>query len=421
MTFSPFVRGQVERAAITAQSKTLSDVSKEVTASLEAQQSAMTDVRGELDSMLKSKKADFGALQRAVELTRQSPGTGPGASTDRTDRTGARPMVQMPMLGVQRRSARLEESARAGFFVELIQREGISEEVRAANTGRKLRIALRLIVEQHVITPRFKKVSESWQAKLPVLREKAVRVKARFAEMAKIFPDEPLWTMMPAEVERYVAALQEVTFRPPDDPEWWHTVVGKDDAVLRMKNVAVELISSKSFRTATEALQKLLNDRKQVVAALDARLLDLQRRFEEQQDRLSDLIAPIKGVALDLSIVVGNFPLVLSILLGIATIWPARRYGELFRAATVARRADLIDELAADVLWRSRDWGRSVTHTLGLVALFIAWVLAAAWQLSAWPGRDGLDLVIMTATSVLIVVASGLYKAQTTRAATSSR
>ena len=66
MTFSPFVRAQVERAAVTTQSKTLSDVSNEVTASLEAQQTAIKDVRDELDSMLKSKKDDFGEIGRAT-------------------------------------------------------------------------------------------------------------------------------------------------------------------------------------------------------------------------------------------------------------------------------------------------------------------------------------------------------------------
>ena len=183
-----------------------------------------------------------------------------------------------------------------------------------------------------------------------------------------------------------------------------------------MKTVTVERISTPSLRRATKSLKMLVAERKQMVTTLDAKLAELRQQFEKQKDRLSDLIAPIKGVALELSVVVGNFPMVLALLLAAATLWPVRRYSTLIGAAALARRAELIDEPAAETLWRPSGWMRSLALLFGQVAIFVAWILVAAWQLNAWAEREGLDLTLLTASAVLIVVGAGLYKSYILRA-----
>lgn len=420
LTFSPFIRAQVERAALTEQSKLLTAASAEVASALEAQETTMKEVRADLDAMLKRKKAEFALLQLAVETIRQSSGPGAEPPAPSEDRSNPDPMVQMPLSAVQRTGPRLEESARVEHFMDEIRAQGLTDLVRNASSGRQLRIALRPIVEGSVIEPQFEQVRNHWQERVPDLRGKAETARDRFAQLARLFPDEPRWGTMPAEIDVYLAALGKVTFGPPNDPEWWHSVVGKDDAVLEMKNVAVELIGTPSFRDATQALQRLIDERQQLVASLDAKLKDLQRQFAQQSDRLSDLISPIKGVALELSVVVGNFPLVLAFLLAAATIWPVRRYCTLIRAAALARRAELIDGPAAETLCRPSDWMRSVTLLFGQVAFFISWVGVAAWQLAPWQDRDGLNLAFMTAMAVLVLIGGALYKARVMRTVTLS-
>ena len=378
LTFSPFVRAQIERAEVLRQSTLLGTASKEIAAVLDAQEAAMKQVRSDLKNLLKRKKADFSLLQFAVETIRL--GSVPGARPPAVQaiRPEPRAMVQMPLSAVQRRSPRLEEPARIMFFINAIEQEGLMEQVRRANNGRALRTALLPIVERDVIQPRFAEVQKSWRERLPGLRRKAETAKERFVQLAAQFPDVPHWGSLTTEIDTYLAALEKVAFAPPNDPEWWHSVVGKDDAVLEMKTVAVELISTPSLRSATKSLKKLLSERKRLVVALDAKLTELRRQFEQQKDRLSDLIAPIKGVALELSVVVGNFPIILALLLALATIWPVRRYTTLIGAAALARRAELIDELAAETLWRPNGWMRSLALLFGQVVLFVAWILVSA-------------------------------------------
>ncbi len=415
LTFSPFIGAQVERSEALRQSSMLDTATKEIATVLDAQEVAMKRVRSDLGNLLKRKKADFDRLQWAVEIIRlgSEPGSRPPAV--QSTRPEPRAMVQMP-LSVQRAAPCLEEPTRVGFFIEAIERAGLTEQVRRAGSGRALRSALRPIVERDVIKPRFVEVHENWRARLPDLRRNAEIAKTRFAQLASQFPDIRHWDSVTTGIDNYLSALDEVAFEPPKDPEWWHSVVGKDEAVLAMEDVTIERISTPSLRRATKNLRNLHAGRKQLVAALDARLAELKQQFEQQKDRLSDLIAPIKGVALELTVVVGNFPIILALLLAAATIWPVRRYSTLIGAAALARRAELIDEPAAETLWRPSGWMRSLALLFGQVVIFIAWILVAAWQLNAWAEREGLDLTLLTASAVLIVVGAGLYKSYILRA-----
>lgn len=405
MTFGPFVDAQVERAKVAVESKALKGTSDELYANLRAQQTAMQEVRNDLDAMLVRKKADFVALQRAVEYIRESTS---GERDEAGSERGANFAVQAPMV-VQEPVPRLQDSARVRFFVERIEQEGLSERVRAASTGADLRTILTPFIDRHVITPQFARVNENWQSRLPQLETGGQRIKEQFAKLANMFPNAPLWAEMPEKADSYLEDLRAVEFGPPDDPQWWHTIVGKDDAVLQMKELEVALISPPSFHAANEALQSWLRDRDTMLAGLNSQLQSLQQRFDEQQDRLANLLVPISGVALDLSIVVGNFPLVLAILLGIAIGWPARRQRELLRAAALARRADLIAQGDEELLTAQRSaW--PVGYALGSVMLSVAWISIVSWQLAKWADRDGLGPVSMTAVAIMVVVAAGIYK-----------
>jgi hypothetical protein len=410
MTFGPFVGAEVERSTVAAESEALRSASNELSANLTTQQTVMQEVRDDLDAMLARKKADFDALQRAVELIREAALGGDADSGGGAGGVDANPAVQAPIF-VQAPAPRIQESARVGFFADRIEQEGLSERVRAAPTGADLRTVLTPLIERHVIAPQFARVNESWQSKLPQLETGAERIKEQFSALAAAFPTAPVWADMPEQADSYLGDLRAVVFGPPGDPQWWHTVVGKDDAVLQMKELEVELISPQSFHAANLALQGWLGDRDTLLAGLDARLENLQQRFDEQQDRLANLLVPISGVALDLSIVVGSFPLVLAILLGLAIGWPARRRREALRAATLARRAGLVgqdDEAFLPI--RTSAW--PLGYALGSVALSIGWITVASWQLAAWTDRDGLDLLGMTGVAVLVVAAAGLYSAR---------
>ncbi|PXX99289.1 hypothetical protein [Halomonas sp. LBP4] len=405
MTFGPFVAAQVERAKVAAESKALKQTSDELRANLRAQQTAMQEVRDGLDVMLVRKKADLDALQRAVEFIRESTS---GEQDEAGSERGANLAVQAP-IAVQEPAPRLQDSARVRFFAKRIEQEGLSERVRAASTGADLRTILTPLIDRHVIAPQFARVNENWQSKVPQLETGALRIKEQFAKLANTFPNAPLWAEMREKADSYLDDLRAVEFGPPDDPQWWHTVVGKDDAVLQMKELEVALISPPSFHAANEALQNWLSDRDTMLAGLNAQLQSLQQRFDEQQDRLANLLVPISGVALDLSIVVGNFPLVLAILLGSAIGWPARRHRELLRAVALARRADLITRGDEDLLTaQSSAW--PLGYALGSVALSIAWISVVSWQLAKWTDRGDLDLVSMTAVAITFVVAAGIYK-----------
>jgi hypothetical protein len=415
LTFSPFIGAQTERAELTGQLSLLTDASAEAAAALDAQEMAMKKVRADLDAMLKNTKADFALLQRAVETIR--PNLDPEASSPAApaDGSGPGPMVQMQIQSVRSAGPSPEQSARIDVFLGAIRQQGLADPVRDAKNGRQLRTVLRPIVERLVIEPQFETLRKSWREGLPDLRDKAQTARDRLARLAARFPDEPRVVAMPAEIEAYLAALDKVTFGPPDDPKWWHSVVGKDDAVLEMKDVAVELISTPSFRDARKALKALIAEQEHLTAALDGKLEDLRRQFEQQTARLGDLIAPIKGVALELSVVVANFPLVLALLLAAAMIWPARRYRALIAAAALARRAELIDQPAAEAMSGPGAWMRSAALSFGQVVLFLAWIGGAAWQVAPWEDRDGLNLNLLTGLAVLIVIGAALYRAHLMR------
>jgi hypothetical protein len=396
MTVAPFIRAHVERSAVMAEQSTLETVAAELQTNLQAQERAMETVRDALDSMLVAKKSDFEALQRAVVSVR--------GSLDGVDGGGAvedPPFVQAV--------PRLQQDPRVDLFVELIRAEGLNAAVREADTGSELRTILTPLIEREIIAPRFARVEEIWQARLPQLEQGADALGERFAELASENADAALWGRMRSEAERYSSTLRDVVFRAPDDPEWWHTVVGKDAAILQMKDVEVELISPESFRAASASLQGWLDDRDAIVADLNAQLDALQQLFDEQQDRLTNLLVPISGVALDLSIVVGHFPLVLAAFLGVAIAWPERRYRALFRAAALARRANLLTAEDVSLMLPGRNTASSFAYALGGVALSIGWIAFAIRQLASWDGRVGLGLAVMTAGAILIVIAAGVY------------
>lgn len=414
MTFSPFIRAQVQRAAAADEVAVLSSAIKELKASLDAQQAAIGRIRSELDAMLEAKKREFAALQRAVQMART--GRSRGAAIGTGDPQDADPTVQRPLM-VQMPLRAQGASAGGRDFGRLLEQENVVAAVRAASSDSALRDALRPLVEQHIIRPHFDVIEAVWRQQLPELRAQGARTKFQVEAVARQFPGDPAWRGLPAEVDRYLAALGEVKFQPPDDPAWWHSVIGKADAVIQLREEAARQISPASFEAAAAALDGLLKARAELMTKLDARLTELRRQFDAQQERLGELIAPIKGVALDLSVLVGNFPLFLGILLGVAVAWPARRYRELSRATWLARQANLVDTTAEGVL-RHRDGNRhGLALTVALVVLLVGWVLVAAWQLSAWAAREGPSLVLLTVMGAAVVIASAAYRAQSLRGA----
>ncbi len=212
LTFSPFVRAQIERAELLRQSTMLGTASMEITAVLDAQEVAMKRVRTDLDNLLRRKKADFNFLQMAVEIIRLGSASEAGPPAVQATRREPSAMVQMPLSAVQRNAPRLEESARVEFFIDSIEQEGMTEQVRRARGGRALRDALRPIVERDVIQPRFAEVQESWRERLPELRRKAESAKARFVQLAALLADVPYWNTLTTRIDTYLTALDKVAF-----------------------------------------------------------------------------------------------------------------------------------------------------------------------------------------------------------------
>lgn len=413
MTVGPFVRAQIERAAVAEEQRSLREASADLSTSLQTQQRVMQEIRDALDAMLAAKKADFDALQSAVVAIRAAQGQETSGTDGLSPDFGAQDplFVQAPVPQLQAQVPQLRASARSDVFVQLIQQDGLAGSVAAAESGDELRTILRPIIEREIIEPRFARVNAVWGSRQPELAEGAGRIRQRFAELAAEFPETPLWSEMSAEAASYRAALDNVVFGPPpDDPDWWHTVVGKDAAVLQMKEVDVGLLSPESFTTASTALQGWLDDRDVLIADLDGQLAELEAQFDQQQQRLAGLIAPISGVALDLSIVVGDFPLALAVLLGMAMIWPERRYRELVGSAELARRAGLIEAQDGELFLPGGNARLSLFWSLGGVVLAVAWILLASRQLAAWSGREGPSLVVITGVAILIVAAIGIWK-----------
>lgn len=420
LTFSPFIRAQAARAALAEQIDILDGTSTDLGAMLDVQQAAMDAVRGDLDAMLKRMKEEFGFLQRAIETIRTAPAPGAGQPPSAgLPPQPPRPMVQMQMQAAPAGSQTMQE-AHVESFIKAIRTDNLTDLVRDAPGGQMLRDVLRPLIEQKIIGPQFATVTASWKARLPDLLGKTDAVRASLVRLTALFPAELRWPALRARIDAYRAALDKVTFGPPaDDPNWWYTTAGKGAAVLKMKDIATDRLTTPSFREAHKALRALLDERAHLVAGIDDRLSALERQFEAQKEKLGELIAPVKGLAFDLSVVSANFPLVLALLLAAALVWPARRYDALRSAATLARRAGLIDQDGADALLHPGGMLGSAAVLTAQAVLFVAWCLAAAWQLRDWPGREGLDLPLLTGLAVAIVVGAALYKAQVLRGASS--
>jgi hypothetical protein len=408
MTFSPFLRSQSDLGAAENQMEALASTQDVLQSQLQTQQEKMQQLRDKLDEVLASKRAAFEALQHALETIRD-PGpeneSGPADSPVQAQviQTFARPWIWH---GVN--------------FRELIENEGAVDRVRDAQTIDQLRELLQPIIEDSIIKPHFQELNEKWSEMLPELRSYVERLQDELNRSSGLLPEQrELLQEMSGHAETYLASLKKVAFTPPGDADWWHSVPGKIAAFEELADrAAEEILDARSFQVTDAALQKLIASRKELVDASEAKLEQIKKQFDQQEARLADFIAPIRGVALDLSIVVAFFPLILGALLGVVIAWPARRGAELASAVWLAQRADLIDAAGASTLTGRRSPGFAVLKTIGLAVFSIAWILVAAFQIWSRDGGNGFDAVsrvgigdmalITGQTTLLVISGAGI-------------
>jgi hypothetical protein len=273
---------------------------------------------------------------------------------------------------------------------------------------------LQAYIESELIEPAFKHANQAWATSgLMIAQGGAAEIAEGIAKAKAAAPAAQL-DSLGKSVEALGNEAQSLTFKPPEDPDWWRTVPGKEASIRSMTfEVAARVSdltsSEKDLQTQTTEITEIVGKNRQDAAALNDTLVELNNRATALQSQLGEIGAPLKVVAFKLSEIAPLMPLIIAATLAAIAAWTA----EGLRRMTLAARlvGDEADGTAIRT-WLHAAAGGSRARVAGVelaVAIAsVAWVLAAVWNVAPLP-PSFLTQPILAAIALAVVVAARAY------------
>jgi hypothetical protein len=152
--------------------------------------------------------------------------------------------------------------------------------------------------------------------------------------IAKLEQQEPQfiqsWLAIKENTEEIMDFIKTFEISPPENPYWWSTVSGKIDFTIKLsKTVEGQLKPNQIIYNLSKKIELALKENKSILDNLDLEIGKMSEAFKELQNQLSSIIGPFNLVALDLKMTINRFPIILSLIVMILTIWIAQKMSEI--------------------------------------------------------------------------------------------
>lgn len=252
--------------------------------------------------------------------------------------------------------------------------------------GGDLPAELQAYVNAQVIAPAFTRANQAWAGSGVTIAQDGAAALA--AGIARARTSAPAAAQDLDRLDKSVAALREqaqrLVFAPPESPDWWRTVGGKEASILSMTfGFAARVRDLTTSQVALQALSTQITDivgrNREAAAALTDSLAELDKRAAELQSQLGEIGAPLKVISFRLAEIAPFMPLILAVALAAIAAWTA----DGLRRMTLA--AGLVGDAATRTIIRT--WLRAAAGgsraqvaamELAVMVAGVAWVLAAA-------------------------------------------
>ena len=327
------------------------------------------------------------------------PVTDTASAQDPASRRAQMPQVQEQLpLQVQRRMPQVQAQMSpsplgARFEIEPAQIVAIR---RAGDTERRRELVAPVVLEK-IIEPRFARAEGAWRRHLEQqVSERLVSIERELEALGELsMADADVLRDIRSATTDTIQAIRSFDVSPPEDPEWWSTVEGKQMVMLRIRGRAERSIKRhEDLERIAQSLARMEEERRQAVAELREEIATLEQTFDAQKEQLAQSNRLFLVIPADLDSIVDRFPLILGAVFFALWAWQARRVRDL-RAAidfvdTAGARSELHDWLSkrlAGVV------GRGIASDSSKVLAVWAWIAVAAHQLIA-SGRLNLEDVL---------------------------
>ena len=278
---------------------------------------------------------------------------------------------QMPPLGSVEASPRLEPELKKRL-IEMSSRES-------------RRILLPWCHEK-IILPRFKQANLRLKEGLTQIQEnfkRKIQQQHLKSSLKKQMPEA--YAEVLQSFQGALNGLLALRIEEPKNNHWWRSSTGKGAHFTNMKDTVSAMLSRDlKGKPLDSLLDKLEVEIKKQSNTLNSTLrerTDLTEKFESQEEEAASLGFIFKFVSLKLDHVVYRFPLILSCILVIVTVWPTLRRRDLVRTLSLVKKPkafrewldlyDLGNSPRLNRLWSSYDF----------LAFF--WVGLTCYQLAA--------------------------------------
>jgi hypothetical protein len=293
--------------------------------------------------------------------------------------------------------------------------------VAAAGSQSSVLEAIRPYIEEEIIAPRFSAFNDGWQSDVaPEVASAGDALLQRIHAAASKFPGEAAsWTSAEQAVAAVVSATAKFKIEPPSNRFWWAAAESKDTAVhgfLQTLGISA-LDRAPALTELTQRTEAAITANTQQQAEIDKSMAALDEQFHEQQKELAEMVAPLKGIAIDLGTVVPYFPAILAAAFIALTIWLAVRIRELGEAVALVARGDPASP-APEWLHRrvaGSPWHRGRAIILRSVVL-VAWVALASRAVASASLAGRAEAALFVAAAAIGLALAARYEWQVVRA-----
>jgi hypothetical protein len=308
-----------------------------------------------IDSFVNGLEADFRQLDIAIERAR-------GGLTQEDRPQPQQQQVRAPVLTLP---------------------DDLSQKVKLASDSDAMKQLVAPWIEEHVVQPRLDQLKNEWKTKVwPKLTAIGADLISHVDEALKLAPKDPDLKELGMQVKALVQSGASLNFVLPTDHSWWRTVQGKGTAGEHLDaNVAsalqVDLIdnAAKSVQTTADKANTKANA---ILTNAEQAEKALEKSFEEQKKRASELAQPIGFLAVDLAMLVETFPLILGGALGVGFFWIGWRRRELAQAWAALANVDAEWQHGFEAI--GLVYGIRKEFIVGFIAAF-SWITFASCQL----------------------------------------
>jgi len=377
-TFIEYLDTQIrlKRAKVQAEeARVLTAAMSEVAAAANAlQQTVSNNLNGLLNRLVEDLKSDFAALDAKV-----------------ADLRGDHAVPSEP-----RRNLAMQQLNAPGLLQrEIVLGNDLEVKIREAPNSAEVYWFLTGWIDENIIRPRFAELAEGWKQEESAILEQANVLK----ETVRNFPSATeernstftqRLAQLRASLNTFPARLEAVAFRPPADPTWWQTVLGKGSTAESLEEDALRVLQTRSANQAAAQLAEAASETQRETEAaqksLQEQLAALEKNFEDQKQQADSLAKPFAFFALNLDFVARHFPVLIGYGLATAIAWPAYRRRELGSALQLLEQQEPeLGKLVGALGLAGPQTERPLVRLRWLlVGVFAAvWVGITGWQLVA--------------------------------------